>query len=177
MTDSSARPHPIHASTDALTSSDPMMKPPQELLDEIFGHLPWDRGPTLKSCPLVSESWLGSSRRGFFNVALDSKSYRSWLQNIPSENSGILCHVHSFSYPPQGLGTPRPRCHDPYLHGFLPALRQLRKLDLSNMDIEPTIPGHLDLFSAFQHALSSPPLSRVSIAWSFFTALSAIFPT
>jgi hypothetical protein len=44
------------------------------------------------------------------------------------------------------------------------------------MGIEPTIPDHLEMFSAFQHSLSSLRLIQVSIAWSAFVALLGWFP-
>lgn len=44
------------------------------------------------------------------------------------------------------------------------------------MNIEPTIPEHLELFSAFQHTLSSLSLIALSITWSTFVALVGYFP-
>ena len=62
------------------------------------------------------------------------------------------------------------------LHDYLPSFHQLKTLQFNALNMEPTIPEHLTLFSTFQHTLSSLYLSGVLITWSSFVALLGYFP-
>jgi hypothetical protein len=150
------------------------MRLPVELVDEILSHLPSDDKQSLRKYSLVSKLWLQPSRRLLFvHIVLHAGNYQSWLKNISPTNAGLLHHIRSLTL---SLRTP-------YIHGgifilrdYLPSLCQLQALTLSNTDIEPVIPEHLDLFSAFQHTLSSLTLMQVSITWSAFVTLVGFFP-
>lgn len=152
------------------------MNVPPELLDEILGHLPSDEGRSLRSCSLVCKSWLDPSRRLLFtHVRLRQDNYKRWLNKISPTNTGVLSHVHSLTYFLRGIGAPDSRSFYVF-RDYFPAFSQLRTLTFCHLDIEPTIPQHLHLFSAFKHSLSALSLGGVSIPWSAFVALVGYFP-
>ena len=152
------------------------MNLPQELLDEILLHLPSDEGRSLRSCSLVSKSWLEPSRRLLFkHIRIRQDNYKLWLATISPTNAGVLFHVHSFAYFLRVKRTSDSR--SVYIfRDYFPSFCQLKKLTLCHLDIEPTIPEHLHLFSAFHHTLSSLSLGVVSISWRAFVALVGYFP-
>ena len=154
------------------------MNLPQELLDEIFSHLSDRARPsTLRSCSLVSKSWLTPSRRLLFSrISIDVNKYQPWLEQIPPTNTALLRHARTLTYFIQGYEINDLRYHVCLLRDYLPSFCQLQTLNLCNLDIEPTIPDDLHLFSAFQHTLSSLSFSWVTIAWSSFVALVGNFP-
>ena len=169
------------------------MDTPPELLDEILSHLPSDGGRSLQSCSLVSKSWLEPSRRLLFtHISVRVDNHQSWLDNISPTNVGLLRHIRSLEYfqPPlrsNSLGLANfirlrygvdfdPRCNLFTLRDYLPAFCQLQTLTLRNMDIGSTISNHMDLFSAFQHSLSSLFLVQTSIKWSTFVTILGYFP-
>ncbi|KAF9645177.1 hypothetical protein BDM02DRAFT_3120599 [Thelephora ganbajun] len=151
---------------------------PEELLDEIFSHLPSDDRRSLENCSLVSKSWLQPSRRHLFaRVFVESTTYQSWLDNISPTNTGLLHHVRSLTYYRIGGDEATDsRCGVYALRDYLPSFFQLQRLILCLTNIEPTICDHLEWFSAFQHTLSSLLLARVSVTWSAFVALVGYFP-
>ena len=163
---------------------------PEESLDEIFSHLPLNNGRSLRSCSLVSKSWLEPSRRLLFaHVFTDLGKYHLWLDNISPSNTALLRHVRSFeyshSYTPPVVRLEesllRQRACDPCFalntfRDYLPAFLQLQSLTLYNAVIEPTVSDHLELFANFQHSLSSLSFGRVSITWSSFVAILGYFP-
>jgi hypothetical protein len=150
---------------------------PEELLDEIFSHLPSDRGRSLMSCSLVAKSWLEPSRRLLFaHISIRRDNYRSWLDNIQPRSTGLLRYARSLTYFLRAEdGASRLYCVHALRHYF-PSFCQLRTLTFCNVVVEPTIHEHLGLFSAFQHMLSSLSLARVSITWSAFVTLVGYFP-
>ncbi|KAF9647254.1 hypothetical protein BDM02DRAFT_3117393 [Thelephora ganbajun] len=151
---------------------------PEELLDEIFSHLPSDDRQSLQDCSLVSKSWLQPSRRLLFvRVVVDSITYQSWLDNISPTNTGLLRHVRSLTYHSTGGDQATDSRYGVYaLRDYLPSFFQLQQLILRLAVIKPTAYEHLEWFSAFQHTLSSLYLGRVSITWSAFVALVGYFP-
>ena len=154
------------------------MNLPQELLDEIFSYLlSYDRR-SLKSCSLVSKLWLEPSQRLLFtNIAIKVAARQSWLDNISPTNTALLRHVRSFAYSTQdNRALYYPPCSVDVLHRYLPSLSQLQTLALSNVNIGPVIPEHLEPFSAFQHTLSSLSLTRACVMWSAFVAFVGYFP-
>ena len=150
---------------------------PQELLEEILSYLSSDDSRSLRSCSLVSKSWLDPSRRFLFSsVWIDTAAYQSWLDNISPKNPELLRHVRSLEY-----FTERP--HACALHSavyslldYLPSLSQLRTLALRNMDVEARIPDNLEIFFAFQHTLSSLTIAKGSITLRAFIAIVGYFP-
>ena len=169
---------------------DLVMNIPQELLDEIFKNLPRDDKKSLQSCSLVSKSWLEPSQRLLFaGVTIRFDDFQSWVDNISPTNIGLLRHVRALEYfrQPKTLYSSsgdliwKREVHDPRfsvytLRDYLPTFSQLQALGLRHMDIEPTIPQHLELFVAFQHTLSSLFLEQISITWSTFISLVGHFP-
>ena len=152
------------------------MKFLRELLDEILRHLPSDEGRSLKSCSLVSKSWLEPSRRLLFaQIRIREDNYKPWLEKIPPTNTRLLFHVRSLTYFLRGSETPG--SHSVYaFRDYFPSFRQLQTLTFCHLHIETTIGEHLHLFSAFQHTLSSLSLGVVSITWSSLVALVGYFP-
>ncbi|KAF9645588.1 hypothetical protein BDM02DRAFT_3119996 [Thelephora ganbajun] len=145
---------------------------PEELLDEIFGHLPPDDRRSLQNCSLVSKSWLQPSRRLLFaRIIIESTTYQSWLDKISPTNTGLLCHVRSLTYFIGGDD-----CGVSLLRDYLPSFFQLQQLSFCFTNIEPTIYEHLEWFSAFQHTLSRLYFAHVLITWSAFVALIGYFP-
>lgn len=150
---------------------------PQELLDEIFSHLPSDGVELLRGCSLVSKSWLEPSRRILFaEISIPSDKYQSWLDCISPENTAILRHVRSLKFFPSNTMAPDSSYGVYTLRNYFPSLCQLQSLSLHNIDVEPTISRDPDLFSPFQHTLSSLSLVTVSITWSALVALLRCFP-
>ena len=156
------------------------MNLPQEIIGEILSYLPSDDRKSLRSFSsysLVSKSWLDPSRRTLFaKFSIRSSTYDRFLNTISPTKTELLRYVRSLSY--FGSGNEYRQQHRPIsvLRDYFPSLRQLRALAFRQMQIEPTIPGCLDLFSAFQHTLSSLSLSYVSITWSGFASLVGYFP-
>ena len=148
---------------------------PQELLDQILRHLDQYSGD-VRSFSLVSRSWLECSRRlRFADISINSYNIQKFLDSVSPTNTALLAHVRSLAY------TIRHSTYRVYnavysLEDYLPSLTQLQTLALCNMKIEPTIPERLDLFSAFQHTLSSLSLKGGSITWHSFVSLVGYFP-
>ena len=150
------------------------MKVPEELIDEIFSHLPPDDKRSLHSCSLVSKSWLQPSRRVLFaRVSIGVDTYQSWLDNILPTNTELLRHVRSLTYLVRQAGGSYLRVDA--LRDYLPSFCQLQILTFKAVKI-PSIPGHLELFPAFKHSLSSLSIVVSSIRWCAFVALLGSFP-
>jgi hypothetical protein len=155
------------------------MNLPQELLDEIISHLsPLDK-ESLKSCCLVSKSWVEPCQRLLFkNIRLRLDNYQRWKDAISPANVTLLRHLCSLTNSPSAIAR---RVADPCLslfalRDYLPSFSQLRTLNLCSIDIQPTISEHLELLTAFQHTLVSLSLDSVSTAWSSFVVLIGHFP-
>ncbi|KAF9645195.1 hypothetical protein BDM02DRAFT_687955 [Thelephora ganbajun] len=170
--ESSAFPDSCTIDSSITTAQHHLMHLPEELLDEIFGHLPPDDRQSLQNCSLVAKSWLQPSRRLLFaRIFIRPATYQSWLDNISPTNTGLLRHARSLKYLVGGGG-----CGVSLLRDHLPSFFQLQQLAFSFTNIEPTICDHLEWLSAFQHTLSSLSLTQVSITWSAFVALIGYFP-
>jgi hypothetical protein len=103
-------------------------------------------------------------------------TYQSWLSTISPTNTGVLRHVRSLQYFHHHQKPSDPRRGVYSLRDYLPSFSHLHTLTFRNFDVEETIPDHLEIFSAFQHTLSSSSLVHVSITWSKFVALFGYFP-
>ena len=161
------------------------MNLPQELLDEILSYLPPYDTKSLKSCSLVSKSWVEPSRRLLFaNVHIRLGTYNSWKDTISPTNANLLRHVRSltffshirFAYPRYSRYSSLPVRSFYTLRDYLPSFSQLRTLTLYCIHIEPTISERLELLSAFRHTLGSLTLTTVSATWSSFVAFVGHFP-
>ena len=72
---------------------------PGKFLDEIFGHLPSDRGRSSMHFSLVPKSWLEPSRRfPFLHISNWRDSYRSRFGSIPPRNTGLLRYLRSLTH-------------------------------------------------------------------------------
>jgi hypothetical protein len=151
-----------------------MMKLPPELLDEILGHLPSGDVRSLRSCSLVTKSWIfPSQKRLFESVGIRPGNLQSWLDNISPTNVELLGHVRMLSYtgyPWETIGPVHLTLRD-----YFPSFRQLRRLTLC-FTRTSSFPQQTELFSAFQHTLSEICLWDCSITRSAFVALINYFP-
>ena len=157
----------------------PLMQLPVELIDGIIGHLPSGDEESLRNCSLVAKPWADLCQRRIFQlVRISPSTYQSWIDSIPPTNTGLLRHVRNLTYLIRGKqGSWHPPCRiGDELKDYLPSFSQLSRLTLGFMDIEPIIPDHPNLFSAFQHTLSSLYLVRVSVTWNGFVTLLSYFP-
>ena len=121
------RPYPTHQQP-----IHHLMNLPQELLDEIFGHV---RRRDWPSFSLVSHSWLESSRRLRFAVlSIKTSEYNKFLDAIPPANTGLLRHVRSLTYFLSMRNEyRRSDANVCALQDYLPSLCRLQKLTLCNM--------------------------------------------
>ena len=146
---------------------------PLELIDEIIGHLPQGDKQSLRNCSLVAKSWINPSQRRLFNtVEIDRSNLQSWLDNISSANAILLGHVRHLRYKeyPKGEIEPAHRA----LRDYFPSFRQLNHLTLlfAHVSLRSL---RIELFSAFQHSLSTISLG-CSITKHAFVTLINYFP-
>ena len=150
------------------------MNLPLELVDEIIGHLPQDDKQSLRKCSLVAKSWISSSQRRLFNtVEIDRRNLQSWLDNISPTNAVLLGHVRQLWYNeyPKGEIEPAHRALRDYFSSF----RQLSHLTLHSAHISLRSLC-IELFSAFQHSLSTISLIGCSITKHAFITFINYFP-
>ena len=139
------------------------MNSPRELLDVSFNHPSSGHGGSLRSCSLVSKSWQGFSQRLLFtHISIDGDAYGGFLNTI-SPTTPALRHVRSLTYFALNFGEDGPNRHVYAIQVCLPSLVWPQFPSLQYVDIEPTIPERLYLFSAFQETLSSLVLMEVSV--------------
>jgi hypothetical protein len=150
------------------------MNLPPELLEEIIEHLPSYDKRTLRSCSLVTKSWIfPSQKRLFESVGIRPGNLQSWLDNISPTNVELLGHVRMLSYteyPREMIGPVHLTLRD-----YFPSFRQLRRLTMCFTRIS-SFPQQTELFSAFQHTLSEICLWDCSVTRSAFVALINYFP-
>jgi len=149
---------------------------PQELLDEIFGHLPTDGGQSLRACSLVAKPWVDpAQRRLFSSVTIALTTYQSWMTCISPTNTKLLRNVRSlccFVWDLLRLDGPIPDIED--LIDYFPSLCQLQSLILFNLGIEVDFP--LEMFSPLRHTLSSLSIYNTFLPWATFIMLLDCFP-
>lgn len=76
---------------------------PQDVIDEILDHLAADSGQaftgSLRSCALVSKSWVPSCRRHLFRtVVFASGDIPRWLRTFPAPEEGPARHVRDLQF-------------------------------------------------------------------------------
>ena len=85
-----------------LTSTKPgvTIKLPQEIIDEILDHLTADSDLRfLRSCALVSKSWVESCRRHlFYTILFTSKDMAKWLKAFPVPQQSPARHVRDLRF-------------------------------------------------------------------------------
>ena len=72
---------------------------PEEVLDEIIGHLPPGDRQSFKNCSPVAKSWIYPSRRRLLEVVdtLKESTLWSWLNYVSPNNVELLQHVRCLS--------------------------------------------------------------------------------
>ena len=162
------------------------MNLPHELLDEIFSYLPlrdWvpypysEYGGSLRACSLVARSWAPPARRRLLSsVAITKKNSQSWKDRISATNTELFSHVRSLRFfaPWDVMNQDLLPVND--FFDYLPSFHHLQHLTLRNMRIGPDISERLDVFSAFQHTLSSLTFQYLVLTLSAFIAIVDYFP-
>ncbi|KAF9790872.1 hypothetical protein BJ322DRAFT_1017500 [Thelephora terrestris] len=149
------------------------MKLPQDLLDEIFNLIydEYDDNETLRACSLVEKSWVYPTQRLLFScIDVDIGSYPPWEGRTGPGKAEPFDHTHSLFYF-------RSRHHGcDTLPRQLPPFRQLQTLTLSGPNFPKNFSQHLEVFSAFQHTLSSLTSDCVEISWPSCFAIVCYFP-
>ena len=159
---------------------------PQELIDEIIGHVlscncDEQNQQSLRNCSLVAKSWTHPSRRRLFAIVeIRKTTFQSWLDTITPANTEVLRHVRSLSY----ITTAAPgSCHrEPehrvdVLRDYLPSFHRLQHLSLSSMHIPSSdISQQIEIFSAFRHSLSRLSLQYCTVTINALVALINFFP-
>lgn len=86
--------HPIPVK--AKTATIPRI--PQEIVDEILAHLAADFG-SLRSCALVSRSWVPSCRRHLFHtITFTSRETYRWLEIFPVPEQSPAHHIRRLGF-------------------------------------------------------------------------------
>ena len=150
------------------------MNLPFELVDEIIDHLPEDDKQSLRNCSLVAKSWIDpSQRRLFHRVDIARSNLQSWLDNISPSNAILLGHVRYLWFEEYHKGEIEPAHRA--LRDYFPSFCQLRGLALhsAHISLESL---RIELFSAFQHSLSTISLG-CSITKDAFVTLINYFPS
>ena len=150
------------------------MKLPQELVEEIIGHLPPDDEESLRNCSVVAKSWVRPSQKRLFEaVRITPQNLQPWLDTISPTNLELLRHVRQLSYSgyPKGALEPVHRA----LRDYLPSLTQLRDFNFFYSHILSP-PQQIALFSAFQHTLSISRLESCHVTTNGFVTLINHFP-
>ena len=80
---------------------------PQEIVDEVIGHLATDSSGirTLRSCSLVSKSWISSCQRHLFHTIRFSPLYAGrWLRTFPEPQESPARHIRELRFSmPRGI--------------------------------------------------------------------------
>jgi len=85
----------IRPPTPAKTETAAVPRIPQEIIDEILDHLATDSAvASLRSCSLVSKSWVPPCRRHLFHaVTFSSRNMFRWLNAFPAPEESPSHHV------------------------------------------------------------------------------------
>ena len=149
---------------------------PEEVLDEILGHLPSGDMQSFQNCSLVAKSWIYPSRRRLLEVVgtLKEPALWSWLNDVSSGNVELLQHVRYLSVriDPSlrirpGICVNPPRVDTP----FFPCLKTL----VLYSGCPPSI-ARLGVSLAPQHTLESLRLYRCRVTISTLATLINHFP-
>ena len=154
------------------------MRLPQELFDEIIGHLPPGDKPSLRSCSLVAKPWISPSRKTLFqevDVRADL-NLESWLNNISPTNIELLQHVRELvcRMPSARDSVCDQTARIDLLRDYSPSLCQLRRLVLVSGRLPPL--PQMGIPFAFQHTLEHLYLRGCRIAISTLITLINYFP-
>lgn len=149
------------------------MKFPPELVEEIIGHIPRTDKKTLQNCSLVSKSWAYSGQKRLFEIVhLSEWNLPSWLDNISPTSTTLLGHVRQLSYDYSGKEVEAVH-HD--LRDYLLSFCKLRTFSPYRAHIA-SHPHPTEIFSAFQHTLSTLSLWSCTVTKNGFATLISYFP-
>ena len=153
-----------------------MIDLPQELLDEIIGHLS-THAPSLRNCSLVAKSWLYPSRSHLFDVVnvQHVNTLKSWWSNISPENTELLQHVrllHCRMPNPSSSSFSLANCVN-FLTEYSSSLRQLKHLSLTSGCISSF--NQFGTPSAFQHTLAALVLVDCGVTINILATLVNYF--
>jgi len=129
---------------------------PQEILDLIVDHL-HDEQATLKTCCVVSKSWVPHVRKHLFaRVEFHSSEshVKLWKETFPDPSNSPAHHTRSLSI----HGTPVITAADAGADGWIRAFHNVVHLKLSYMDLASVIP-----FYGFTPTLRSLSLTHVPL--------------
>lgn len=150
---------------------------PLELIDEIIRYLVHDVR-SLYRCSLVAKPWVHLCRKWLFQeVLLTRKTHQLWLDRISPRDIELLRNVRSFTYvsdPSVSNGITPYRIDS--LYRYMYALGRLKSLGLSSMFLGPEVPQQIELFSAFQHTLTSLFLAGCYVTSNALITIINYFP-
>lgn len=150
---------------------------PLELVDEIIWYLAYD-ARALRRCSLVAKSWVHLCRKWLFQeVVVTRRTHQLWLDRISPRDVELLRNVRSFTYisDPSVWGAITPYRIDS-LYRYMHALGRLKFLELSSMFLGPEVLQQIELFSAFQHTLTSLRLAGCCVTSSALITIINYFP-
>ena len=107
---------------------------PQEIIDEILDHLAIDSDSrSLRSCALVSKSWVPSSRRHLFHtVTFTPGAFPKWLKTFPVPGESPAHHVRDLIFSPWGQSAVPPK----KLLEYIPWFTNVEKMSLSDVEVQ-----------------------------------------
>jgi len=114
---------------------------PPEILDPVIDHL-HDGPTTLKTCCVVSKSWVPRTRRHLFArvTFYDSKSHvQLWKKAFPDPSNSPAHHTRTLSIT-LSFHTPVITAADAGVDGWICTFRNVVDLQLSGMDLTSLIP-------------------------------------
>ncbi|KAF9645582.1 hypothetical protein BDM02DRAFT_3119985 [Thelephora ganbajun] len=113
------------ASVDTKTVAAPVVpRVPQEIVDEIMDHLATDSDSrSLRSCSLVSKSWVPSCQRHLFHTILfTSRDTERWVKKFPLPEQSPAHHVRDLGFSLGGY-------HERFFE-HIPWFRNVKKMTL-----------------------------------------------
>jgi len=150
---------------------------PIELIDEVIRYLAYNI-QSLRRCSLVAKPWVHLCRKWLFqDIVVTRKTHQLWLDSISSRDVELLRNVRSFTYisDPSVWNAITPYRIDS-LHRYMHALGRLKFLELSSMFLGPEVLQQIELFSAFQHTLTSLNLTGCCVTSSALVTTINYFP-
>ena len=108
--------HPTPVETESVI----IPKIPQEIIDEILDHLATNSAyESLRSCALVSKSWVPSCRRHLFHTAFfTSRDMTRWLKMFPVPAESPAHHVRELRFSIAGFDTTVPERFSGHISWF-----------------------------------------------------------
>ena len=148
---------------------------PQELLDEIIGHIPLHDKQSLRNCSLVAKSWMYPSRRSLFEavIVVPQAKFWSWIKCISPNNAELLQNVRTLHCLIEISPCVRTG-HIFFLRNYFPSLPLLRHLFLFSGNLQSVTQIGVPL--AFQHTLKYLSLRGCRTTIATLVTLINYFP-